>query len=102
MNILPSHAQVGAPAAPEDFRQNIVRAGKVREARVGRVGMRRATIGEVAVISMLRSFRARCIDLQPDARRRAPARDQFKIRACFSLSIDHELKRLRKLCPNKI
>jgi hypothetical protein len=27
---------------------------------------------------------------------------QFKIRACFSLSIDHELKRLRKLCSNKI
>ena len=62
MNILPSHAQVGAPAAPEDFRQNIVRAGKVREARVGRVGMRRAGLGEVAIISMLRSFRARCID----------------------------------------
>ena len=38
----------------------------------------------------------------PDARRRALARNQFKIRACFSLSIDHELKRLRKLCPNKI
>jgi hypothetical protein len=62
MNILPSHAQVGVPAAPEDFRQDIVRAGKVREARVGRVGMRRVTLGEVAIKSMLRSFRARCID----------------------------------------
>jgi len=31
MHILSSHAQVGAPAAPEDFQQNIVRAGKVRE-----------------------------------------------------------------------
>src|SRR6195256_6278789 len=62
MNILPSHAQVGARAAPEDFRQNIVRTGKVREARVSRVGMRRAALGEVAIISMLRSFGARRID----------------------------------------
>jgi hypothetical protein len=28
--------------------------------------------------------------------------NQFKIRECFSLSIDQDLKRLRKLCPNRI
>jgi hypothetical protein len=42
---------------------------------VGREGTgRRYLLFAYAVISMLRSFRARCTDLQPDARRRALAR----------------------------
>jgi hypothetical protein len=32
----------------------------------------------------------------------SPGSYQFKIKVCSLLSIDHELKRLRKLCPNKI
>src|SRR3979490_2712047 len=63
VDVLPAHAQIGAAAAPEDLRQNVVGAGKICKSSFVRIGMRRAAFREVAIIALLRPLGPRCIDL---------------------------------------
>src|SRR5262249_27964891 len=57
------HADVGAAFAAENLREDVVGVGEVREAGIVAVRMRRAAVGEVAIVALLWPLLACGIDL---------------------------------------